>query len=111
MINKSITLWLCLDTVIVVPNGMLMLGRKEFLSQMSSVQNFGGGERSGLELKLLVFLLNTVVSVKAEGLHTVLSDNHSTTWGTLFSQGSQIPQTPRPSFQASVSLYIWGKKH
>lgn len=43
------------------------------------------------------------------GLHTVLSDNHSTTWGTLFSQGSQIPQTPRPSFQASVSLYIWGK--
>lgn len=68
MINKSITLWLCLATVIaVVSNGTLTLGRKEFLSQMSSVQNFGGGECSGLELKLLVFLVNTVVSVKAEG--------------------------------------------
>lgn len=43
------------------------MGRKEFLSQMSSVQNFGGGECSGLELKPLVFLVNTVVSVKAGG--------------------------------------------
>lgn len=53
--------------IVVVSNGTLILGRKEFLSQMSSVQNFGGGERSGLELKLLVFLVNTVLSVKAEG--------------------------------------------
>lgn len=60
------------------------------------------GERSGLELKLLVFLINTVVSVKAEGWWAPLWDY------TPFCQTTTAPRGEHCSLKAHRSLKLRG---